>query len=212
MYSPLMFHDGRRGLQKPGPFMRAGICALLTLALGACATVGTPAATPDFDGSMAQAHAAMEQGRPDAAVLMWREVAAQFPASKAPWLEIALLRASQGRHVDALEAGEQVLRRDPTDPVAHELTTASGLQVARRTMERLRATNATPDAAATSTARVIATLMADVFGPDFLVSDDYRAEIAREAVARYRLSRSERLPESRQDAPKGDPLDLLGGD
>ena len=98
------------------------------------------------------------------------------------------------------------------DAAAHEITIASGLEVARRTLQRLLATEQPPDADQLATAQAIGTLMTQVFGPEFLVSDELRTQLAREAVARYKARRIEKLPEARQEAPKGDPLDLLGGD
>ena len=183
----------------------------LAVLLGACATLQAPAA-PDYNASMLLARSHADAGQLDAAVAMWRQAAALDPTRKEPWLEIAGLRYRQGRAVDALAAAEQVLRRDPADAQAHELTIASGLLVAQRTLERLRASGTAVDEAHQATARDIAALMADVFGPESLVPDEYREKLAREAVARYRAARVERLPEARQDEPKGDPLDLLGGD
>lgn len=187
------------------------ICIAAMSVLTACASLG-PADTPDFSRSMATARVYLEAGQGAAAVSAFEQAAALDPASKAPWLEIARIRQGQGRHVDALAAAEQVLRRDPTDADAQELTIASGLEVARRTMLRLMAADVSPDEKQQAVGKSIAMLMAEVYGPEFLVSDELRARLAREAIARYRAARVERLPEARQDEPKGDPLDLLGGD
>lgn len=188
-------------------------CVTLALAvsLSACATLQAPAA-PDYDASMVLARSHADAGQVDAAIAVLQQAAALDPTRKEPWLGIAGLRYRQGRAVDALSAAEQVLRRDPADAQAHELTIAAGLLVAQRTLERLRASGAAVDEAHQAAAREIAALMADVFGPEALVSDEYRQQLAREAVARYRAARLERLPEARQEEPKGDPLDLLGGD
>ena len=78
-------------------------------------------------------------------------------------------------------------------------------------MKRLRAAGAASDEERTAQAKVIALLMAEVFGPEFLVTDEFRTRLAQEAVESYRASRAEKLPEA-QTEPKGDPLDLLGGD
>ncbi|KGM57768.1 hypothetical protein N799_00945 [Lysobacter arseniciresistens ZS79] len=179
--------------------------------MSACATL-RPAETPDFAGSMAAAHVYLAAGQDSAAAAAFEQAAALDPASKEPWLEIARIRQAQGRHVDALAAAEQVLRRDPTDADAHALTVTSGLEVARRTMLRLMAADVPPDEQQQAVGKSIAMLMAEVYGPEFLLSDELRTKIAREAIARYRAKRVERLPEARQDEPKGDPLDLLGGD
>lgn len=187
------------------------VCVVALFALSACATLH-PAETPDFAGSMAAAHVYLAAGQDSAAAAAFEQAAALDPASKEPWLEIARIRQAQGRHVDALAAAEQVLRRDPTDADAHALTVTSGLEVARRTMLRLMAADVPPDEQQQAVGKSIAMLMAEVYGPEFLLSDELRTKIAREAIARYRAKRVERLPEARQDEPKGDPLDLLGGD
>ena len=196
----------------PGGARRALLAASLAVAVVGCATLNPGQDAPDFGASMAIARAHLEAGQADAAVVALGTAATLDRASKEPWLEMARIRESQGRHVDALAAAEQVLRRDPTDAAAHEITIASGLEVARRTLQRLLATEQPPDADQLATAQAIGTLMTQVFGPEFLVSDELRIQLAREAVARYKARRIEKLPEARQEAPKGDPLDLLGGD
>lgn len=191
-------------------FHFAGAAALL-LALGACATLAEPAATPDYDGAMAIARTQVEAGQVREAVATFGQAAAMQPARKEPWLRIARLRAGQGRHVDALAAAEQVLRRDPADQVAYGITIGSGLQVALQTMRRLRAAGQAPDDERAEQARAIALLMTEVFGPELLIPDELRTRLAQEAIENYKSTRAERLPEA-QKKPKGDPLDLLGGD
>lgn len=188
---------------------RAGLVAVL-LVLAACATLPEPA-VPDEGDSMAMARDHLAAGRTREAAAALERAAATQPASKEPWLELARLRATQGRHVDALAAAEQVLRRDPTDQAAYDITVASGLQVALQTVERLRASGQAPDEEYGEQAAAIAVLMAEVFGPELLISAETRTRLAAEAVEIYKASRAERLPEA-QTKPKGDPLDLLGGD
>lgn len=189
----------------------AGLAASL-LALAGCATVPDPV-VPDSADAMAVAREHIAVGQTREAVAALQRAAAMEPASKEPWLGLARLRATQGRPVDALAAAEQVLRRDPTDQAAFEITVDSGLQVALQTMKRLRAAEAgqAPEKGRAELAAAIAAVMADVFGPELLISDETRARLAQKAVADYRASRAERLPEA-QEKPKGDPLDLLGGD
>lgn len=188
---------------------RIGLAALL-LALGACATL--PGPEPADDGeAVATARDRLAAGQVREAVTVLERAATLQPASKEPWLEIARLRVGQGRHIDALAAAEQVLRRDPADQAAYEIVIDSGLQVALQTMERLRASGQAPDEERSLQAEAIAQQMAEVFGPEILIPDEARTRIAQEAVETYKATRSERLPEA-QKAPKGDPLDLLGGD
>ncbi|GAB2613186.1 tetratricopeptide repeat protein [Novilysobacter erysipheiresistens] len=187
----------------------AGGLALL-LALAGCATLPEPA-PPDHRDAMAVAREHLAAGQAREAVAALERAAAMEPASKEPWLEIARLRTTQGRHIDALAAAEQVLRRDPTDQVAYEITVDSGLQVALQTMKRLRAAGQAPAEGHEEQAAAIAALMAEVFEPELLISAETRTRLAREAVENYKANRVERLPEA-QTKPKGDPLDLLGGD
>ena len=187
-------------------FARLLGAAGLLLALGACASLAGRPAPLDYAAMMAVAQAHAEAGQAEAAVT---ELA---PAHKEPWLRIAELRAAQGRHVDALAAAEQVLRRDPADGAAYEITIASGLRVAQRTLERLRGSAQPPDDARRAQAQMIAALMTEVFGPELLVSEEFKTQLARDAINRYRAARIKRLPDARKPEPKGDPLDLLGGD
>lgn len=191
--------------------MVAGLAASL-LALAGCATLPEPVA-PDSGDAMAIANGHLAAGQNREAVAALERAAAMEPASKEPWLGLARLRASQGRPIDALAAAEQVLRRDPTDQTAFEITVDSGLQVALQTMKRLRAAGAAqaPEEGRAELAAAIAAVMGEVFGPELLISDETRARLAQKAVEDYRASRAERLPEA-QKKPKGDPLDLLGGD
>lgn len=188
--------------------MGAGLVALL-LAVTGCATLPDPL-PPDQDDAMAAARDRLAAGQTREAVAALDRAAAMEPASKEPWLELARLRASQGRHVDALAAAEQVLRRDPADQAAYDITAASGLQVALQTLKRLLASGQPPDEAHMEQAAAIAVLMADVFGPEVMISAETRTRLAEEAVENYKASRAERLPEAEKQ-PKGDPLDLLGG-
>ena len=196
----------------PARFARLAGAAGLLLALGACASLAGRPAPPDYAGSMAVAQTYAEAGQMDAAVATLEQAATLEPARKEPWLLIAQLRAGQGRHVDALAAAEQVLRRDPADRSAYDITIASGLQVAQRTLERLRGAAQPPDDARRGQAQLIAALMAQVFGPELLVSEEFKTQLARDAINRYRAARVKRLPDARKPEPKGDPLDLLGGD
>ncbi|MGH8086481.1 MAG: tetratricopeptide repeat protein [Lysobacter sp.] len=189
--------------------MPAGLAVLL-LALAGCATLPEPSA-PDDGDAMTAARYHLATGQTREAVAALERAAAMEPASKQPWLEIARLRATQGRHVDALAAAEQVLRRDPADQTAYDITVGSGLQVALQTMKRLRASGQAPDDGRKEQAAAIAVLMAEIFGPELLISAETRTRLAKEAVENYKASRAERLPEA-QKKPKGDPLDLLGGD
>lgn len=198
--------------KEQGRFARLLGAAGLLLALGACAGLSSRPAPPDYAGSMAIAQTYADAGQVEAAVAALAQAAALEPAHKEPWLRTAQLRAAQGRHVDALAAAEQVLRRDPADPEAYEITIASGLQVAQRTLERLRGSAQPPDDTRREQAKLIAALMAEVFGPELLVSEEFRTQLARDAINRYRAARNKRLPDARKPEPKGDPLDLLGGD
>lgn len=197
-------------LVNPHRLFRFAAGAALLLALGGCATLAEPA-PPGHGDSMAMARSYVEAGQPREAMAALERAAAMQPASKEPWLEIARLRAAQGRHVDALAAAEQVLRRDPTDQAAYDITIGSGLQVALQTMKRLRASGQAPGEDRSEQAGAIAVLMAEVFGPEFLIPADVKAGLAQQAVENYKATRAERLPEA-QEKPKGDPLDLLGGD
>lgn len=203
----MTFNNPCQRLRRTG--MAGGLAALL-LALAGCATLPEPA-PPDPRDSMAVAREHLAAGQTREAVAALERAAAMEPARKEPWLEMARLRTIQGRHVDALAAAEQVLRRDPTDQVAYEITVDSGLQVALQTMKRLRAAGQAPAEEREEQAAAIASLMAEVFGPELLISTETRTRLTQEAIENYKASRAERLPEA-QTKPKGDPLDLLGGD
>lgn len=199
--------DNPRQLFRPAG--RTGLAALL-LALGACATFPEPEPA-NRGGAVAIARDRLAADQVREAVTVLERAATLQPARKEPWLAIARLRAGQGRHVDALAAAQQVLRRDPSDQAAHEIMIDSGLQVSLRTMQRLRASGQAPGEERSLQAEAIAQQMAEVFGPEVLIPAEARTHIAQEAVEKYKATRSERLLEA-QETQKGDPLDLLGGD
>ncbi len=198
-------------LIQPLQCVRFAGAAALVLVLGSCATLAEPAA-PDYDESMAMAWTHVAADQPRAAITALQQAAMLEPARKEPWLEIARLRAGQGRHIDALAAAEQVLRRDPADPAAADVTLTSGLEVARQTMKRLQAGGQVPSERQHEQAQAIAVLMAEVFGPEFLVPAEVKTQLAQAAAEQYKATRAAQLPDAQKEEPKGDPFDLLGED
>ncbi len=199
-------------LIQPLQCVRFAGTAALVLVLGSCATLAEEPAAPDYDESMAMAWTHVAADQPRAAITALQQAAMLEPARKEPWLEIARLRAGQGRHIDALSAAEQVLRRDPADPAAADVALTSGLEVARQMMQRLRAGGQVPSERQHEQAQAIAVLMVEVFGPEFLVPAEVKTQLAQAAVEQYKAIRAAQLPDAQKEEPKGDPFDLLGED
>lgn len=186
----------------------------LVLTLGGCASLGASPETPgvsDYEHHVATGWQHARMGRVDEAVAAFERAAVADPARKEPWLQIAQLRLQQGRHVQALAAADQALQRDPSDFIAHDVAIASGMQVARQTMQRLRAAGAEPNEARRAQATELAQLMGEVFGPETLVPEAVRKEWEQRVRAKCPAG-APVLPATPEEPRKRPlhPLDVLG--
>ena len=191
-------------------FSRFSSGAVLALALGSCTSVPAEPETPGYDDLVALAQASAEAGHTRAALDAYKRAAAADPARKQPWQQIALLHLEAGRPVQALAAAEATLQRDPADAIANKVFIASGLQVARDALQRLRAAGDAPTDDDRARARDLVAVMGQVFGAESLVPEDVKVRYAKRAAEQCKAAQADLLKAERSKQP--DPLDMLGGD
>lgn len=66
-----------------------------------------------------------------------KAAAANYPAEKAPWLQMAQMRFDRGNYSDAIAHAQEALQRDPADKQAHSIIAVSGLRLSTRSLAEL---------------------------------------------------------------------------
>jgi len=120
---------------------RIATAATLAAVLAACASAPTAPAKPPLQDLLAQANQAATAGNKEAAVALWRQGAASYPADKTPWSHIAQTRYEAGQYGDAIQAALEVLVRDPNDKLANSIIAISGLRLSTRALGDLSRQN-----------------------------------------------------------------------
>lgn len=186
---------------------RPAIAILLTLSLGACATLGLPESrTPDYASLVDEADAALALGQPDLAVSLLEQAGRVDVARKEPWLRLARLHAEAERYGATAQAAEEALKRDPDDAEARALLSGASLRIAARVLDRGRKDGW--EAPAKTEFDALAKAMRAVAGPAALVSEETRAQIA---TLRARLEKAQKC-DPKDAKPVADPFRALGGE
>jgi tetratricopeptide (TPR) repeat protein len=125
----------------------------------------TPAES--YKDLMEAASEAQKNGEPAEALALYERAAKADPAKKQPWLRIAQAQFDARNYGTAIIAAQEVQQRDNADVTAKSILAASGLRVAARALEQLRAANA--DVVNTlEEARSLARTMRDALGEPIL--------------------------------------------
>ncbi len=155
--------------------------------LGACSTapkqVSAPAqvAAPTYKELMQSAEDAQKSGEPAEAFAFYDKAAKLDPSKKQPWLRMAQTHFDARNYGPAIIAAQEVQLRDNTDVTARTIIAASGLRVAARALEQLRAANV----AVVSTleeARTLSRTMRDVLGEPLLPTSPEEVDLAGRSV------------------------------
>ncbi|WP_317202568.1 hypothetical protein [Janthinobacterium sp.] len=112
-----------------------------SLALGACTTTPVKPAPTPMGEMLSKAGAAAGSGQKEAAMTLWREAAAAYPADKEPWLRMAQSKYEGGQYGEAIIDAQEVLVRDPADKVANSIVAISGLRLSTRALADLSRQN-----------------------------------------------------------------------
>lgn len=112
-----------------------------SLALGACTTTPIKPVLPPMGEMLSKAGAAAGSGQKEAAMTLWREAAAAYPADKEPWVRMAQSKYEAGQYGEAIIDAQEVLVRDPADKVANSIVAISGLRLSTRALADLSRQN-----------------------------------------------------------------------
>ncbi|MES2887636.1 MAG: hypothetical protein V4739_06445 [Pseudomonadota bacterium] len=124
-------------------------------------------APPTYKELMQSAEDAQKNGEPAEAYAFYDKAAKLDPSKKQPWLRMAQSHFDARNYGPAIMAAQEVQLRDNTDVTAKTIIAASGLRVAARALEQLRASNV----AVVNTldeARTLSRTMRDVLGEPLL--------------------------------------------
>lgn len=117
-------------------------CALTLSACSTAPAVKTAVAPPpSLDELMAKATQASTSGNSEAAMVLWKQAAVEFPADKNPWVRMAQTRYEAGQYGDAIINAQEVLVRDPADKLANSVIAISGLRLSTRALADLSRQN-----------------------------------------------------------------------
>ena len=150
----------------------AGAAALIT----ACATSNPGPQTDEaFKQSMSEAEAAAKGGQQDKAIDLYQQIAKVNPTRDEPWVRIAQIQFGSEKYPQAILAAEEALQRDGSDRQAKSILAVSGLRVARRSLQELRADSALAGDVKTD-AQVLAKMLRDTLGEQVLFPGEQTAK------------------------------------
>jgi hypothetical protein len=117
-------------------------CLACAAALGGCASTPPAATAPvTLAGMMNEAEAALNLGKTELGVTMFKSAAAAFPKEKAPRLRAAQVQFDCHNYGEAIMHAKEVLDRDANDLVANSIIAASGLRVSSKALTELAERN-----------------------------------------------------------------------
>ncbi|MFS2106805.1 hypothetical protein [Ralstonia sp. Ralssp135] len=144
------------------------VLAAATALFAGCATTNPGPQTDEaFGQSMSEAEAAAKGGQQDKAIDLYQQIAKQNPTRDEPWVRIAQIQFGAEKYPQAILAAEEALQRDNADRQAKSILAVSGLRVARRSLQELRADSALAGDVKTD-AQVLAKMLRDTLGEQVL--------------------------------------------
>ncbi|AXV79145.1 MULTISPECIES: hypothetical protein [Ralstonia solanacearum species complex] len=136
-----------------------------------CATTSGPQSDEAFAKSMSEAEATAKGGQQDKAIDLYQQIAKANPTRDEPWVRIAQIQFGSEKYPQAILAAEEALQRDNSDRQAKSILAVSGLRVARRSLQELRADSALAGDVRTD-AQVLAKMLRDTLGEQALFPAD----------------------------------------
>ena len=143
------------------------LSAAAALFAGCSTTNPGPQTDEAFGQSMSEAEAAAKGGQQDKAIDLYQQIAKQNPTRDEPWVRIAQIQFGAEKYPQAILAAEEALQRDNADRQAKSILAVSGLRVARRSLQELRADSALAGDVKTD-AQVLAKMLRDTLGEQVL--------------------------------------------
>ena len=151
------------------------LSAAAALFAGCSTTNPGPQTDEAFGQSMSEAEAAAKGGQQDKAIDLYQQIAKQNPTRDEPWVRIAQLQFGAEKYPQAILAAEEALQRDNADRQAKSSLAVSGLRVARRSLQELRADSALAGDVKTD-AQVLAKMLRDTLGEQVLFPGEQTAK------------------------------------
>jgi len=171
---------------KPVSILPRIACLASALLLAACATPDQPApqkpAAPTLAQVMSEADAAARAGQYERAMTLLQRGGANYPADKAPWLQMAQMKFGRGQYGDAIGHALEALERDPDDKVANSIVAVSGLRLSGKALADLSRQN-NLNGSLRSEAQDLAKLLRASIGEDVLVPPARRPPAAGKRAA-----------------------------
>ena len=138
-----------------------------------CATDGQairtePPKVATLKAALADANVALKAGQGDKAQALLKDAAVNYPADKAPWLQLAQIKFDRASYGEAITNAQEALRRDPTDTLGNSIVAVSGLRVSTKALADLGAQNNLSGSLRTE-ARELAKLLRTTLGEEVLV-------------------------------------------
>lgn len=148
-------------------------CIASLLLLSACATDGVVARTEKpqaatLDRALAEADAALAVGQTDKAQGILKNAAANYPADKTPWLQLAQIKFDRASYGEAIVNAQEALQRDPSDKLGNSIIAVSGLRLSTKALADLSQQN-NLNGSLRSEAQDLARLLRGSLGEDVLV-------------------------------------------
>ncbi|WP_354686753.1 tetratricopeptide repeat protein [Cupriavidus necator] len=180
--------------------------------LAGCATSNPgPQRDESFNQSMSEAEAALTSGQRDQAVSLFEQIAKNNPTREEPWSRIAQIQFGAERYPQAIVAAEEALQRDSADRKAKSVLAVSGLRVARRSLQELRADSALAGDVR-SDAQLLARMLRDTLGEQVLFPRDKGdAQPAKPVPRRRPTAKPTAAAQSTQSAAPSAPAAPSGG-
>ena len=124
-----------------------------------------------FKRSDTQVDALMAKGRTEDAVGALKQVAGEYPQYGQPWNRLAKIYFDQGKYGKAIEAANEVLKRDSANQDAKVIQAVSGLRIAAQSLIQLR-NDAELKGSARQDAISLVKVMHETLGEDIFASTE----------------------------------------
>ncbi|MET0264372.1 MAG: hypothetical protein ABW202_02055 [Duganella sp.] len=167
---------------------RAG-SVLSTLALlGGCATEAEVVRTEKpkaatLAHALADANGALVAGQADKAQTILKGAAANYPADKGPWLQLAQIKFDRASYGEAIINAQQALQRDPNDKLGNSIVAVSGLRLSTKALADLSQQN-NLSGPLRSEAQELAKLLRSSLGEEVLVPPPAAAPVRRSVTTK----------------------------
>ncbi|CAM3365624.1 tetratricopeptide repeat protein [Cupriavidus taiwanensis] len=173
---------------KSGIHRTLAVLASTAALLAGCATSNPgPQSDESFKQSMSEAEAALASGQREQAINLFEQIAKNNPTREEPWSRMAQIEFGAEHYPQAIVAAEEALQRDATDRKAKSVLAVSGLRVARRSLQELRADSALAGDVR-SDAQLLAQMLRETLGEQVLFPRDKHAAPAAKPVPRRRAA------------------------